>query len=192
MPNFHAEVGLFCLPCEDRIMKVLSKKRFLILKKLVTIWLIMIAVHSIRLENLFSQEHLSDDTTKTYRYGEVVIRAERLYNQSSTSVQRITREDIETSSALFVSDLISHHQGIFIKNYGGASGIKTISQRGLGSEHSVVLLNGMRISSQQNGLLDFSMFPLEQIERLEILQGGLSSVIGADAVGGAINLITLH
>ncbi|MBI3189951.1 MAG: TonB-dependent receptor plug domain-containing protein, partial [Ignavibacteriales bacterium] len=130
------------------------------------------------------------ETTKTYHMNEVLVSTQRLYEQIGLSTEQFVRDDVEKSSASSISEIVSAKSGVFIKDYGG-SGIKTISQRGLGTEHSVILLNGMRISSMQNGLMDLGLFPLEEIELLEIAQGGYSALVGADAIGGVVNLVTL-
>ena len=89
-----------------------------------------------------------------------------------------------------VASAIAQSAGVFIKDYGASSGIKLISQRGLGSEHTVILLNGERISPSQNGLVDLGILPIDDIERIEILRGGQSAVYGADALAGVVNLVT--
>ncbi len=99
-----------------------------------------------------------------------------------------TRLNLGVSSSL--AGAIASVPGIHIKDYGGTSGLKTISQRGLGAEHTLVLLNGMRVSSFQNGLVDLGLFPIGEIERIEVLHGGQSAVHGSDAIGGVVNLVT--
>ncbi|OGF50769.1 MAG: hypothetical protein A2231_02805 [Candidatus Firestonebacteria bacterium RIFOXYA2_FULL_40_8] len=62
--------------------------------------------------------------------------------------------------------------------------------RGIGSEGTLVLINGVRLNSSYQGLVDFSSLPLDNIERIEVLKGPASSIYGADAAGGVINIIT--
>ncbi|MBI5216649.1 MAG: TonB-dependent receptor [Ignavibacteriae bacterium] len=140
--------------------------------------------------NVRSQVIDSTKELKTYKLEEVLIHGRRLSAQIGMMTKQLRKTDIEELSANTVSDLISISGGVFVKDYGG-SGIKTISQRGLGTEHSVILLNGMRVSSMQNGLMDLGMFPVEELELLEIAQGGYSALVGADAIGGVVNLVTI-
>ena len=68
----------------------------------------------------------------------------------------------------------------------------TVNLRGVGSEATLVLVNGRRMgeSGIQGGLQDISSIPMSFIERIEIVMDGASAIYGADAVGGVINIIT--
>lgn len=76
----------------------------------------------------------------------------------------------------------------------GGAGVETISLRGLGSNRTLVLLNGRRAGPAgirgSVSAFDFNVLPLSVIERIEILKDGASSVYGSDAVAGVINIIT--
>ncbi|MBI3764950.1 MAG: Plug domain-containing protein, partial [Ignavibacteriales bacterium] len=111
----------------------------------------------------------NDDTTKVYRYGEVVITATHLPlegHQPPTSRSVLTHEEIERMNARSLADVLSSAEGIFVKDYGGSSGLKTISQRGLGAEHTLILLNGFRLSEFQNGLVDLGLLLTDDIDRV--------------------------
>jgi len=89
------------------------------------------------------------------------------------------------------SDILKTGTSIYIRDYGGTPAqLKTISLRGTGSEHTVFMLNGVRISSFQNGVFDLSLLPADVIERIEIIHSNMSSLYGADAIGGVVNVIT--
>ena len=76
-----------------------------------------------------------------------------------------------------------------VRNFTGAS---TVNLRGLGSESTLVLVDGKRIgySGFLGGVTDISSIPLSLVERIEVLLDGASAVYGSDAVGGVINIIT--
>ena len=76
-----------------------------------------------------------------------------------------------------------------VNNYTGAS---TVNLRGLGSESTLVLVDGKRVgySGFLGGVTDISTIPLALVERIEVLLDGASAVYGSDAVGGVINIIT--
>ncbi|HCV42569.1 MAG TPA: hypothetical protein DGH68_03725, partial [Bacteroidetes bacterium] len=129
----------------------------------------------------------------TYSLGEVIITAMRLpqtspYTPSSVTV--LSQSEIQSMNGTSLADLMSPVTGFFVKEYGATSGLKTISQRGLGAEHTLILLNGFRISSVQNGLTDLGMVPVDEIESVEIVRGGQSASFGADAVAGIVNVVT--
>jgi outer membrane cobalamin receptor len=60
----------------------------------------------------------------------------------------------------------------------------------MGPEHTLLLLDGQRVNSHQNGQMDLGVMPLLGIDRVEIVKGGHSPLYGADAVGGVISVFT--
>jgi vitamin B12 transporter len=131
---------------------------------------------------------------RTFKFGEVTVTATR-YETNSFDVPNFVEiaksEDIEKVKTLSFSDILKNLTSVYIRDYGGMPAqLKTISLRGTGSEHSVFLLNGMRISSYQNGVVDLSLIPVEIIDRVEVIHSNISSLYGADAIGGVINIIT--
>ncbi len=111
--------------------------------------------------------------------------------QSARIVGVITRQQIESSAAHSVNDLLKSAVGIDVRQRGGF-GIQTdISINGGTFDQITLLLNGVNISSPHTGHLaaDFPV-TLADIERIEILEGAASRVYGASAFGGAINIVT--
>ncbi|WP_105167697.1 TonB-dependent receptor [Pseudoalteromonas sp. T1lg23B] len=73
---------------------------------------------------------------------------------------------------------------------GGGGGVQTASLRNLGSEYTLVLLNGRRmVSSDSGGTIDLNSIPLAAIKRVEILKDGASALYGSDAIAGVVNFI---
>ena len=72
------------------------------------------------------------------------------------------------------------------------TGAATVNLRGLGSESTLILVDGRRVgySGILGGVTDISTIPLSMVERIEILLDGASAVYGSDAVGGVVNIIT--
>jgi outer membrane cobalamin receptor len=77
-----------------------------------------------------------------------------------------------------------------VKDGGGFAGLKTLSIRGSGDSEVLVLLDGQRLNAAQDGSVDISSVPAESLEKIEIVRGGHSALMGTDAVGGAVNLMT--
>jgi outer membrane receptor protein involved in Fe transport len=118
---------------------------------------------------------------------------------------RIRRVDLETSSPVFVidksaiektgkvtiGDLLQEAPSIAgaatnpSVNNGGGTGASTVSLRGLGSQRTLLLLNGHRVFYN-----DVNSIPINMVERIEILKDGASAVYGSDAIGGVVNFIT--
>ena len=111
--------------------------------------------------------------------------------QSARIVSVITSQQIASSAAQSVNDLLKLAVGVDVRQRGGF-GIQTdISIDGGTFDQITILLNGVNITSPQTGHLSAD-FPvnLSDIERIEVLEGAASRVYGASAFGGAINFVT--
>ncbi|MFC0350992.1 TonB-dependent receptor domain-containing protein [Undibacterium danionis] len=102
----------------------------------------------------------------------------------------INAEQIMKSGATSIVDLLQQQRGIEISRTGGAGSVSSIFIRGAANAQSVVFVDGVRIGSSTLGGATWSSIPLSQIERIEIVYGPLSSLYGADAMGGVIQLFT--
>jgi vitamin B12 transporter len=109
-----------------------------------------------------------------------------------SSVSVITRADIERLQPTSVADLLAGLPGVSMASAGGPGQPTSLFLRGTNSSHTLVLIDGVRIGSVGNGLAAFEQIPVEQIERIEIVRGPRSSLYGADAIGGVIQIFTRH
>lgn len=109
---------------------------------------------------------------------------------SLAAVEVIDRSQIEASGALSLPDLLRGRAGIAIVNQGGMGKLSTLFLRGTESDHTLFLVDGIRVGSPTSGLAALQDIPLEQIERIEIVRGPRSSLYGADAIGGVIQIFT--
>ena len=139
--------------------------------------------------------------------GELVVTGSRIRRSTFTTpapVQVITASDSKAAGLLDVASIlqkssiaagsvqINSQFGGFVVN--GGSGIESVSLRGLGSQRTLVLLNGRRLNpagvSGTVAAVDLNVIPSALIDRYEILKDGASSIYGSDAVGGVVNIIT--
>lgn len=124
---------------------------------------------------------------------DVVVVANRI-SQSRDSVigdvSVINREDIDRAGQSTITELLSTQPGIEMDSTGGVGSTSFIRIRGNNSQSVVVLIDGMRVSSATSGTTNFSQLALSQIDRIEILRGPASSLYGADAIGGVIQIFT--
>ena len=112
-------------------------------------------------------------------------------NQTARIVNVVTSEQIQSSSAQSVNDLLKFTSTVDVRQR-GAFGIQTdVSVNGGTHDQCTFLLNGVNISSPQSGHLSVQLpVSLEDISRIEILEGAASRVYGSSAFSGAINIIT--
>lgn len=123
----------------------------------------------------------------------VVVTATRQATRSNellSDVSVITREQIEQAGQTTIEQLLAQQPGLEYSSYGGPGQGSSIFIRGANSNHTLLLIDGQRIGSATTGAPDFSRLPLAQIERIEILRGPASSLYGADAIGGVIQVFT--
>ncbi|MCS6947569.1 MAG: TonB-dependent receptor [Steroidobacteraceae bacterium] len=124
---------------------------------------------------------------------EVVVTASRRPESLATtlaSVSVVTRADIETRQYATFDRLLNDLPGMAIGNNGGLGKSTSLFIRGAESDHNLVLINGLRWGSATLGLAALQDIPLELIERVEIVRGPRSSLYGADALGGVVQIFT--
>jgi vitamin B12 transporter len=137
-----------------------------------------------------------DDSTRVTSLNEVVITATRFPKKVSETgkvVNVISKKDIENSNGKDLAQLLSEQAGVLVNSaYSNPGKDKSIYLRGASTDYIVILVNGVPVSdpSGTGGAFDIRMFPLEQIERIEILKGAQSTLYGSDAIAGVINIIT--
>jgi len=102
----------------------------------------------------------------------------------------INAEQIAQSGAGSIVDLLKRQRGIEIARNGGAGTASSVYIRGANSNQNIVLVDGVRIGSSTTGAANWSAIPLTAIDHIEIVYGPLSSLYGADAIGGVIQIFT--
>jgi vitamin B12 transporter len=102
----------------------------------------------------------------------------------------ISRSDIERSLASDVSELLHGQAGLEISRNGGPGQTTTLFTRGTDSNHTVVLVDGVRINPGTIGGAALQNIAPESIERIEIVKGPRSSLYGTEAIGGVVQLFT--
>ncbi|MEH6533267.1 MAG: TonB-dependent receptor [Photobacterium frigidiphilum] len=110
------------------------------------------------------------------------------------SVSYITREELDKLVVNDVAEAVKKLPGINI-NPGTPYGRNEIKIRGLDSDYTLLLINGKRTSSRDaltssyGNDFDLSSIPMSAVERIEVIRGPMSSLYGADALGGVVNVI---
>ncbi|MEW5835709.1 MAG: TonB-dependent vitamin B12 receptor [Pseudomonadota bacterium] len=109
-----------------------------------------------------------------------------------SSVTVITRDDIDRLQPVSLVDLLTGLPGVTVAQAGGMGEQTSLFLRGTNSSHTLLLVDGVRVGTVSAGLPAFEQIPVEQIERIEIVRGPRSSLYGADAIGGVIQIFTRH
>ncbi|MEE2023062.1 TonB-dependent receptor domain-containing protein [Alkalimonas mucilaginosa] len=133
--------------------------------------------------------------------GEVIVVTAAGFEQklidAPASVTVVTREELAAKPFTSLADALRDIEGIDVGSGQDKNGNISITMRGLPSDYTLVLFNGRRQSDIGNiGPNNFGnsqfmyMPPLAAIERIEVVRGPMSTLYGADAIGGVINIIT--
>jgi len=131
-----------------------------------------------------------DDATALDQVLVTATRTPIALQDSISPAQVIDRAEIERSQAPSLQDLLRGRAGINLNNSGGPGKQSSLFLRGTNSAHTLVLVDGVRINTGDLGLAMLQDLPLAQIERIEIVRGPQSSLYGADAIGGVIQIFT--
>jgi len=123
----------------------------------------------------------------------LIVTADRVASdaaQVSADTTVITREEIEQSQKTIVADLLRQQAGIHVAATGGPGKATSVFIRGGNSGHTLVLIDGVRVGSATLGSFDWGNLSTADVERIEIVRGPQSSLYGADAMGGVIQIFT--
>jgi vitamin B12 transporter len=102
----------------------------------------------------------------------------------------IGRDEIARSGAQSLAELLQRQPGSEIVQNGGPGSVSGVFLRGANTTQTLVLVDGIRLTSATSGATALEAIPLDQIERIEVLRGPASSLYGADAIGGVIQIFT--
>lgn len=121
--------------------------------------------------------------------GEVLVTATHLKEKGSSFVTVVDGDRLQGES---LGSALSRMEGINAMSYGGYGSLSIPSIRGSSYNQVLVLIDGVKVNNAEVGGFDLSAVPPGDIARIEVLRGGGSSIYGADALGGVINVITRH
>jgi vitamin B12 transporter len=124
---------------------------------------------------------------------EVIVTATRTPQQQESviaDVSVINAEEIKRGGQSTLIELLQRQPGIEITNNGGAGKTSGVFMRGTNTGHTLVLIDGVRVQSATAGTTTLENIPIQQIDRIEIVRGPLTSLYGQDAIGGVIQIFT--
>lgn len=154
------------------------------MKKLVYLFIVTLLFLS------FSQASAEITTTDT-----VVVTATRTpreVTEVASSISVITADQIAATGATHLEEVLRKSVGLQVSSKGPAGAVASPSIRGSESGQVLVLLDGVRLNSTQNGQFNLSNLPvsLADIERIEVLRGPSSALYGSNAMAGVIQIVT--
>lgn len=123
----------------------------------------------------------------------IVVTATRTAQKLAQPLQHtsvITRADIAASTASDLPTLLRQESGVEIAQTGGRGAQSAIRIRGSEADHVLVLIDGVRVNSVTTGAPAIDQILLDEVDRIEIVRGNVSSVYGSEAIGGVVQIFT--
>ncbi len=118
--------------------------------------------------------------------------SERTLADTPASVTVINGESLRERPVLDLADAVKDTVGVGLESTG--LGRRGISIRGMGSDHTLMLIDGQRINASASAIAhsdyELGWVPTSAIERVEIVRGPMSSLYGSEALGGVVNVVT--
>lgn len=136
---------------------------------------------------------VDDEEIPYYWLPEIVVTAKRIrepLSEVAVDMRIITKDEITKKGIRTVDDLLKEEGFLDTRTTGMEGGLITVGLRGFPADQLLVLHNGIALNSTANGCFDFSEIPISSIKRIEIVKSPSSSLYGANASSGVINIIT--
>ncbi len=114
-----------------------------------------------------------DNNDTTYHIRQVDVTAGKHADNITASkpIQQMTKEEIDQLGIHELSDVVKRFAGANVRDYGGIGGMKTVSVRNLGAQHTAVSYDGITISNTQAGQIDIGRFSLDNVENVSLAVG---------------------
>ncbi|WP_440054995.1 TonB-dependent receptor domain-containing protein [Pseudoalteromonas sp. T1lg65] len=115
---------------------------------------------------------------------------EQPLDDALSAITVINRTTIEQSNVRDVVSLLDSVAGVQVVRNGGFGQTVSLYLRGNDAKHTLVLMDGVRITDANSGSASLTNIPLNSIERIEVIRGAKAAMYGSDAIAGVINIVS--
>ena len=140
---------------------------------------------------LSAQTSAQDSIARSYAISEVVVtgtQTPRLLKKLPIMTQVISHKDLERVQPRSAADALQMTiPGVNVTVHGAQY---RVSIQGMTGDYILFLIDGEKITSEGNGVVDLNRIDMTTIERIEIVRGAASALYGSNAIGGVVNFIT--
>jgi len=168
-----------------------------------TAWFVSTAMGALMIAGAASAQTVGggdNDDQQAAVVDDIVVTAsgfEQRVEQAPASITVVPRSEIEEIRAVSIAEILNNVEGVDVGAAVGKSGGQTINIRGMGSDYTLILIDGRRQNTAgsvtPNGFGETAssfLPPVSAIERVEVVRGPVSTLYGSDAMGGVVNIIT--
>lgn len=156
-----------------------------------------IAINLIIMPKISRGEGMSNEANQEeeIKLAPIVVTATRMSTPTEevgSAITVITAQEIEAKGYTTVEEVLKGTLGVDIASTGGPGSMSSAYLRGAQPYHTLVLIDGLKVGDPTNPqrAFNFANLTVDNIERIEIIRGPQSTLYGADAIGGVINIIT--
>lgn len=121
----------------------------------------------------------------------VISKKEKNIITFSTPFQQLNSEQLQKINSITVADAVKQFAGVQVKDYGGIGGLKTVSVRSLGANHTAILYDGIAIADAQGGQIDLGKFLLDNIEQIHLYNSSSTEILLPARAFASASLLTL-
>ncbi|MCK4617336.1 TonB-dependent receptor [Candidatus Aerophobetes bacterium] len=137
-----------------------------------------------------AQENKEESILELEKIVITATRTPHLLKDVPVSTTVITEKEIEQSGASTVAEALENVAGMRVTAYGSQGSLTTAHIRGSAADQVLILMDGRELNPATHGTVDLGLLPVQNIERIEVIRGPFSSLYGANALSGVINIIT--
>ena len=143
--------------------------------------------------SLEAQGQIFTDSTQTKTIPQVTVTGDRTQNARSVAISKQADATLmQAAGSLQISDVIKYFSGATVKDYGGIGGLKTVSVRGLGAQHTAVAYDGIIITDNQTGQIDLGKFSASQARSVRMVSGPDNDLLQPASLAAQAAVITLN
>jgi len=145
--------------------------------------------------NSLKEKERTASSSRQIKLEEVVVTAtktEKILQDVPVNASVVTRQEIQEQNIKTIDEAINYLDGVYDKRAKGfMDTTQKVCLRGLpGSNRVLVLVDNQPLNSGYTGSVDWSLIPIDSVDRIEVIRGPSSALHGGNAMGGVINIIT--
>ena len=135
-----------------------------------------------------------DDSIPAFRIGEVTVVSteQSSANPAVSPFQVLDRKNLHGLSAEQVGDAVKFFSGVVVKDFGGLGGMKTLSVRSMGAQHTAVSYDGIVLTDCQTGQTDLSRFSIDNVDLMSLSIGDGNSIFQPARVFASSGVLTIR
>lgn len=149
-------------------------------------------LHTALLAMAASVTQVPDTTVRVQALEEATVTTQRnTALRSSAPQRRVSAADIELRGAVGLEEVLRTMAGVGVKDYGGIGGLKTVSIRSFGAQHTGIVYDGLAVTDCMNGQVDVSRFNLDDVAEVRVDVGGTDNIFRPAKLSGYVGTVEM-